>query len=340
MRRRQYWQIAAGGAQRDFTDAFLRYGMAFVGGDQPVARMSEVQVGDVVLLKRGRRQVAAVGEVIERDGRHSGEGDKDWLLDFDGWMLRAYCFVRWHEVPEPDADVTGLTRGTIAKTKVARLQELADEMLSRVPPRTEYLPEPAPTKPVTDDEILTFLIEQGLRPGAAEDLTSTFRRVRLLARYYYDQGPGFWEQVREHETRTFLVVPLLLALGWAEQRMKIELPAGQRLRADLGCYSAPYANSADDRLILLVETKGFSQGLDLAPEQVFTYAQCFGGCEVVAVTNGYCYKIFEARHDEPRDEDSPPPPLAYLNLLRPRDRYPLDPTRVAGALEALKLLLP
>jgi len=31
--------------------------------------------------------------------------------------------------------------------------------------------------------------------------------------------------IREHETRTFLVIPLLLALGWAEQQLKIEMPA-------------------------------------------------------------------------------------------------------------------
>jgi hypothetical protein len=32
-------------------------------------------------------------------------------------------------------------------------------------------------------------------------------------------------------------------------------------------------------------------------------------------------------------------PSAYLNLLDPRQRYPLDPENVGGALEVLKLLL-
>jgi hypothetical protein len=29
-----------------------------------------------------------------------------------------------------------------------------------------------------------------------------------------------------------------------------------------------------------------------------------------------------------------------MNILQPRDRYPLDPQRVAGALEVLQQLLP
>ena len=33
-------------------------------------------------------------------------------------------------------------------------------------------------------------------------------------------------------------------------------------------------------------------------------------------------------------------PSGYLNLLEPRDRYPLDPGNVPGCLEVFKLLLP
>jgi len=331
----QYWQIAAGAMGRDYTDAFLDYGMAFVGGDQQVDRMSYVEKGDIILLKRGTKELVAVGEVVERDGHHRGDGDKDWLLDFDGWVLRAYCFVRWH-VPKSSVSVKGLTRGTISKVHVKRLHEHADNLLSSLSAKTDYLPEPKPTVPVRDEEILEFLIEQGLRPGAAEELTSTFRRIRLLAGYYYDQDVSFWSGVREHETRTFLVVPLLLALGWAEQQIKIEMPAGKGLRADLGCFSAPYRGDGEDKLVLLIETKGFSQGLDYAPEQALRYAESFPECGVVAVTNGYCYKVFAS----PSGHTDDVRPVAYLNLLRPRDRYPLDPENVDGCLKALKWLLP
>jgi hypothetical protein len=53
-------------------------------------------------------------------------------------------------------------------------------------------------------------------------LTQALRRIRRLARFYLDRD---WILTNEYDTRTFLVVPLLLALGWAEQRMKVELQA-------------------------------------------------------------------------------------------------------------------
>ena len=59
------------------------------------------------------------------------------------------------------------------------------------------------------------------------------------------------------------------------------------------------------------------------------------GCRVVLVTNGYSYKAY------PRADDGsfPTRPTAYLNLLDPRDTYPIDP-ETKGALEVLELMLP
>src|ERR1019366_999440 len=47
-------------------------------------------------------------------------------------------------------------------------------------PIEPFAPEPPPAEAVTDDEILRFLIGEGLRPSAADDLTDAFRRIRLL----------------------------------------------------------------------------------------------------------------------------------------------------------------
>ena len=35
------WQVAAGSSGRDYTDRFLRHGMAFVGGDTQCSTMDE-----------------------------------------------------------------------------------------------------------------------------------------------------------------------------------------------------------------------------------------------------------------------------------------------------------
>lgn len=162
-------------------------------------------------------------------------------------------------------------------------------------------------------------------------MTQALRRIRLLARFYLGRE---WDLTNEHDARTFLVVPLLIALGWAEQRMKIELPVPGGGRIDIGCFSKPFSGN-DDQCIALIETKGLTQGLDYATNQAHGYANNFPSCKVVLATNGYCYKAFERVSDTFSSR-----PNAYLNINRPRNRYPLDPEHAGGAIDVLKLLLP
>lgn len=192
--------------------------------------------------------------------------------------------------------------------------------------------EPTPTLKIDDAAILTFLIREGLRVSAADELTNALRRIRLLAEYYYKNWR--WSDIREHETRTFLVIPLLLALGWAEQQLKIELPV-KGGKVDIACFDGPFRGDPAE-VVALIETKGFSSGLDYAPEQARAYAKHFPNCQSVFVTNGYCYKTYMRQSDETFGIN----PSAYLNIVRPRDRYPLDPNHVAGAFEVLRWLLP
>jgi hypothetical protein len=324
-----YWQIAAGSLGRSYADLFLKFGMAFVGGQKEIATMAELSVGDIVLLKLGLSKIYAVGEVVEREGKHRGNEDKLWLRDFDGWDLSAYCHVDWH-VPAVPATTNGLTRATIQKVHQAEHKQIADSLLQL--PIRPYEPEPPPTDLISDETILEFLISEGLRPSAADELTNTFRRIRLLADYYYKQG--HWEDIREHETRSFLIVPLLLALGWAEQQIKIELPT-QKGRVDIACFSRAYRRN-NNECVLILEAKDFSSGLDYAPEQAHRYAEDFPSCQVAVVSNGYCYKTYIRSKNGTFSLE----PSAYLNLLKPRDKYPLNPMNIDGALGVLKWLLP
>jgi hypothetical protein len=329
-----YWQIAAGSAGRNYADLFVKFGMAFVGGQKEIKTMAEVSLGDLVLLKSGRSKICAVGEVVERDGKHKGNADKAWLRDFDGWDLSAYCYVDWHVPPKPEVEpepASVLTRSTIQRVHQDPLKTQADNLLVMWPVLS-HEPEPPQTKDIPDEAILKFLIREGLRPSSADELTNTLRRIRLLADYYFTSDD--WEEVREHETRSFLIIPLLLALGWAEQQIKIELPV-KKGRIDVACFSGPYDHNKDD-CVLIIETKGFSSGLDYAPEQARQYAEFFPSCKVVVVSNGYCYKTFIRS----QTGSFSLVPSAFLNLLAPKDRYPIDPKNVDGALGVLKRLLP
>jgi hypothetical protein len=334
----EYWQIAAGDEGRNYAAYFLDHGMAFVGGDRNIRRIPSLKAGDKLLLKRGTGAIIAVGEVIERDGRTSGNAvddadpNRQWLLDFDGWELPAWCHVRWHKLARELA-VGGLTRGTIRRCPQSHLRELADKLLAELPPH-EGAPGALPrTEPVGDTDLLRHLVGRGLRVGAAEELTEQLRRIRLLADYYYSLDD--WSSVREHETRTFLVAPFLLALGWAEQQIKIELKCSGG-KVDMACFRDPFTGAATDEAVMLIETKGLSQGLDLARIQAEQYARDFPTCNLLLVTNGLFYKAY-SRID---NEKFTTAPTAYLNLRRPTRRYPLNPSEVAGALDAVELLLP
>ncbi|MBI5741155.1 MAG: hypothetical protein HZA16_10600 [Nitrospirae bacterium] len=325
-----YWQIAAGAFGRNYTDYFIKHGIAFVGGDSQIKAMKDVTVGDIVVLKQGLSQIVAAGEVVERDGKAIGCEDKLWLRDFDGWDLPAYCYVDWH-IPDDPIKTSGLTINTIQRLPQSRHQQIANDLL--LLPVHNHEPEPSSTNMISDDQLLEHLIAEGLRASSAADLTNTINRIRLLAKYYYEKCT--WSDVREHETRSFLVVPLLLALGWSEQQLKIELPCNNG-KIDIACFPKPFKNKSERECILIVETKGFEQGLDYAPQQAHLYAKDFPTCRGVLVTNGYCYKAYMRKEDGSFDTK----PSAYLNLLQPRDKYPLDPTSVGGALSVFGWLLP
>jgi hypothetical protein len=273
--------------------------------------------------------------VVERGGRHYGCGDKHWLRDFDGWDLQAYVYVEWRRPKEPLTDV-GLTMGAISRIKGAGTDIVVRAAFEQGENVEITTPEPGPTRPVEDAAILAALTARGMTDKQARGVKEAFARIRELARYYREECNS--TDVREHEARTFLVVPLLLALGWTERQIKIEIGAG-RGRIDIACFGRPYtrvagkANNQDCELI--IETKGLQQGLSLAPAQVRGYAEFYPSTRAIVVTNGYCYKVYVKKEGE-----FPALPTCYLNLLDPRDLYPLDPVQTAGCVEVLVELLP
>ena len=325
----QYWQIASGSEGRKYGKFCLKFGMAFVGY---VFRetMEQVNEGDIVVLKEGK-WILAVGRVIQKSGNIWGCGDKEWLKDFDGWKLPAYCYVEW-KTPKDPIPNSSLSIATIQGINHKSVIEKADEILN-LGSAVDDPEEPPETKSVKDKMILKSLIEAGLRPSSADELTNAISRIRLLADYYYEHCK--WKHIREHETRTFLVIPLLLALGWAEQQIKIELPCGGG-KVDIACFHNNYMGNESDKCMVIIETKGFKSGLDYAEKQAQSYSHNFPECKTVVITNGYCYKIYFKNGTG----DSKMGLFAYMNLLNPKDKYPLDPDNVKGTLDAIKWLLP
>lgn len=324
-----YWQIAAGSNGRDYSDSFLKFGMAFVGGEEQEETILKIAENDIIILKIGMSQIKAAGIVVTRNGKYNGYNDKTWLNDFDGWSLPAYIYVDWR-CPQDIVQTTGLTRTTVEKSWQQQNNDIADQIIANNPVCI-FSDEPEEVNPITDKQLIDNLIRNGLSVLKAQELNDSLYRIRLLAEYYTNSCR--WEDIKEHETRTFLVIPLLLSLGWTEQQIKIEYscPAG---RMDIALFTKPF-HDKNAKLKCIIETKDFSKGLDNVEKQAQSYAEHYPECKIIVVTNGVRYKIYIKKNDEYHEK-----PNSYLNILSPTDGYPLNPREIKGAIEAIKWLLP
>ena len=332
MREKNYWQVATGSSGRDYTELCLKFGVAFVGKDEDRRRMEEeLRVGDFVILKHGMKKIGAVGKVVEIDNQHM-EVKTDWLQDLDGWHAEGCCYVDWKK-PNEDQSLTinGLTRSSFQKTfkpEIIKAAEKIWETGKRSKIRSESPPKP---EPVSDDKLRNLITKNELiHENLIDNFMKSFSHFQGLANSYHKKQ---WSgEIREHEARSFLIIPFLLALGWKEEQLKIELPLARRKRVDIACYNGEYQGSSKrDNCVAIIETKAFKSGLDYVYKQAFSYSEHFPNNKAVIVSNGYCFKVYEANNQEK--------PCAYLNLIKPTERYPLD-CEVGGALDAIKWLSP
>jgi hypothetical protein len=332
-----YWQVAAGDGERDYSEVFLKYGVMLIGPGDPGEYfdnkdyyddkdrykpndvryfVEQVKEGDIVVLKRpsGKLwEVLAIGTV------ESGYVYSSAFDDVEGWDLQHCRRVKWVK-SEGWELMAGLARGTFKridkKDTIQRIDELLKSGVIKPP---EQIPEPAIE--LDDEDLIDDLIRHGLRPKDAEEFTQTIQRIRRLVKWYYSSG----EDVKEHETRTFLIVPLLLALGWSEQRLKIEWK-----NVDIAFFERPYTKK-DDECGTILESKKLWAGLSPAEGQVKGYADKHPKCKKLIVTDGCCYKLFE-RNGGDWDYS------AYLNILKPKRIHPYEPT-VGGAPDVFKNLM-
>jgi len=343
-----YWQMAAGFEDRGYWEYFYKYGVACVGGKKNIARfLTDIAKDDILILKEGNKAIRAVGKVLSKprmaeESSMSNLSGDDLFYHFYGWVLPAYCEVQWRKLASP-VEIKGLKWGTFSGVNDEGIKQKAMEILNNVKPiERERMPEPADL--IDDKKLLTFLVQEGLSTKTANELRTSIERTRLLADYYFheygDEKDGLsWSDLREHEIRSFLVLPFLMAMGWSEQQLKIEFPVQSEghstKRIDIACFDKPFSGGNKEPSII-IETKSFGIGLANASEQARAYAAQYPKCRTFIATNGTCYKLFPKRENGSFSDE----PSAYLDLLRPRLRYPLDPINCDGAKGVLKALLP
>jgi len=325
-----YWQVAAGDGGRDYSEVFLKYGVMLIGPGDPggyfenkeyykntyksndiTVFAEDVEDSDIVVLKRpsGKLwEVLAIG-TVKNEYVHLPVFD-----DVEGWGLQHCRYVEWKK-PKGKKLITGLTRGTFKGINKRSTIEKIDKILdSGEPIISSSIPEPP--KKLNDEDLIDVLINHGLRPKDAEDFTQTIHRIRRLVKWYDDCGID----VKEHETRTFLIIPLLIALGWPEQKLKIEWN-----NIDIAFFEKPYSeeNKDSNKCIIILESKRLWEGLSYGTSQASTYASKYPSCTRMIVSDGCCYKLFKRKGDEWNYS-------AYLNILKPKLKHPYEPN-VKGA---------
>jgi hypothetical protein len=314
------WQVAAGDGTRDYSDVFLRFGVILVGpGDEgPYFENKEaygpggwvyrpfipviaegISEGDTVILKKpsgSAWEILAVGEVTS-EYKHM-----ETFGDVDGWDLQHGREIKWKQ-PIKQTVTEGLRRGTLYAVYKEPPLEVARKIWTQGKElKSENIPEPQ--KEIEIDSMIDSLLEHGLPSGTAEVMGHTIWRLRRIAKWYVEHN----EAAGEHEIRTFLIVPLLTSLGWAEQRIKIEKDG-----VDIVLLDRPYSDQS--KPVLLIESKRLGDGLLYAPDQAERYANDYPDCKFFAVSDGIRYKLYERHNKQWRYS-------AYMNLLSPKAKHP------------------
>lgn len=319
-----YWQVGCGADERDYSQVFFDFGVALVGpGDKgpyqenkdnyreedkkKIEPLLMMNPGDRIVLRSGRQYMVAVGEVVP-NGKY---GHSMLFSDIDGWDLQHCIEIEWRRL-EKDFGKSILSMSTLKGLGVKEVIDFIENHWSdaEVIPKKysiDAIPiEDTDTKRVTDDELEEFLIRKGLRIGYAENMTQTIRRVRKLSMWYLNEGK---DSSSEYEVRSFLVVPFLLALGWSEQRIGIEVPIGRK-KIDMVLYESPERNVP----LALIETKKIWTGLNWASQQLVNYASFFPSTKYLIATDGLRYSLYE-------NESGAWNNTAYMNFRKMLDRH-------------------
>lgn len=340
-----YWQVAAGEGTRDFADVFLQYGILLMGSghlgsfrehperykgikgwQRKIVTLAEsMDRGDVVVMKKRwgtKGEIVAAGRVTS-DYEFLGPFD-----DVDGWDLRHGRKVNWF-LPDFPLDVNGLARGTVSRVHKGQILKAADRLLQEGN-EVGAAEIPQTAKRVSEEDLVGSLIWNGLRPADAEAVIRAIWHVRRLAGWYVSR----MDQINEHEIRTFLIVPILLALGWSEQRIKTEWN-----HTDISLFAEVFEKGSKPFLIL--ESKRMGVGLGHAERQVQLYAKQFPNCNKLVTSTGDRYWLYVKKSCENWDAGKMKEKhlSAYMNLFNLKDRHPYL-SGVGGAPELLKSLMP
>ena len=339
---RKIWQVAAGDTDRNYVAICLTWDVILNGPGilesqkvltskklTDIKRFNkDISDGDIVVLRLGTSEVHAVGITV---------GEPLWLDDFgdiDGWDLQLVRRVKWvwkNSGSLPPFPPYTLKLGDTVQSLDSQvvIDWLKTLQINQLELNRELVTLPATCihdnqlKRMELSEISDYLFDEGVAAGSIDSLTHNISEFIRIAGWYQRTD----EKASESETITYLVAPLLLALGWTPQKMAIEWN-----NVDIALFER--VPRSPDVLSIVVEAKKKGNSCLSARSQAEDYAEKPGreNCRRLIVTDGLRYGIY-VRNVGGKFPDSP---SAYLNLTRMLDSYPI--LECKGAKEALLLM--
>lgn len=335
------WQIGAGDTERSYGSICIDFDVMIAGpgsagrfNEQLYAGYGDIKNslrrfcieakdGDIVLLRIGTGKVIAVGEIVGNQF--------DWVeafSDVDGWDLQHVRRVRWYPNTSntfPPKTLGGQVR-TFASVNVGIVKKWVQSLDIDDSSKTRNISAlPQSGKEIDPIELGNRLFIEGLPSEYVDKLIDTFASLHRVAKWYKNETKRPKNRPSEQETVCYLVMPLLLSLGWSQQTAAIEWHY-----VDVALFSGmPPENK---NLACVVEAKLLGRSVFSPFGQAKDYALKEGrsSCQKLIVTDGIRYALHRRvkgiAHDGFELE-------AYLNILEMRDEYPIFNCK--GAVQAV-----
>lgn len=331
------WQVGAGDTEHSYGKIFVKYDLMAIGpGDDGLydekkyAYLGDIRnsihrfyqnakKNDIVILRLGTSRVLAVGLIAD---------DKPSLMqefgDVDGWHLQHVRRVRWlpgSEKEFPLRTLGGQVR-TFAGVNVHIVQNWIKNIgVSRESLQRELKRLPKESTTISDKKLGEQLFLEGLPSEYIDNLIVRLESIRRVASWYENEEKQPKGRPSEQETITYLVMPLLSALGWSHQTTAIEWR-----NVDIALFEQ--MPSDDATLSCVIEVKSLNRSVFSSLGQAKDYATGKGRnhCKRLVVTDGIRYAYFKKRANDFEL-------CAYLNIQRMRKEYPIY--SCGGAVEAI-----
>jgi hypothetical protein len=321
--RRRVWQISGGPANRSYSDIFLKYGVALIGPgdwgpwdakrypggesgpwyyddfsiDGFVRRFAtEVNIGDVFLLRTGISTIRAVG-IVASEYLYLNQFD-----DVNGWDLQHARRVRWFELPEEHtfaSQVFGANPPRFSRTENEDVLNYVDRFINSPP--TYWQNASLPQLPQEEPDLKEI-------PTALKELVAC---ANDLVPLMWDRHV-FGERPSEDEMIAHFVVPFLRALGWPQEYIALKWHW-----VDVAVFRT--LPRTPQNCQFLIEAKRLGAGVEGALEQVIGYVKSLGVPLDVVVTDGIRYRMYScvaAGANATQADQWEFEPVAYANLTR------------------------